>query len=447
MRSLRGFVPPFPLVPAVLSAFAVLTVTVRSSAEPAQMTLPEALKLAESAAPSLQISKLRAERALAEEAVAKLPRYPRVFGSLAGSALALRDTLPPLRSVPFVFYSQSAEARANLRWTLLDFGRTSSSVEAAEERSEEARQAVETERASTTEMAASLFLQIVHDDRLVEARKISLKNRQRYAIFAKALVERGIKSGIDDLRARVAVESAKTELLRAESKAQEDRVRLGALLGVPTARLQNLAKIAIPSPTDLEAPEKAAAVALSTRSEIKGAEADVRARDALVGAARAAYLPTVSLSLDGAYRQSNFDVIDGLIPRAEASGGVVVSFPIVDPHVWTNVRVAEVDAALSRGQLTRVKQSVGVEAQYAAIELQSARAILSRAKEQASAAEGALLVIEARYQSGVSNPLELVDAETNDTDAREGVASAQLKVDLAALSLLMATSRDAALRK
>jgi multidrug efflux system outer membrane protein len=349
--------------------------------------------------------------------------------------------------VPFVFYAQSAEARANLRWTLLDFGKTSSSVEAAVERSEEARQALETERANTSETAASLFLQIIHDDRLVDARKTSLKNRQRYAIFAKALVERGIKSGIDDLRARVAVESAKTELLRAESKALEDRVRLGALLGVPLARLQNLVKVAIPSPTDLESPEKAAAVALATRSEVKGAEADVRARDALVGAARAQYLPTVSLSLDAAYKQSNFDVVDGLVPRLEGTGGVVLSFPIVDPHVWTNVRVAELDAALSRGQLARVKQSIGVEAQAAAIELQSARALLSRAKEQAAAAEGALLVIEARYQSGVSNPLELVDAETNDTDAREGVAAAQLKVDLAALSLAMATNRDAPLRK
>jgi outer membrane protein TolC len=52
-----------------------------------------------------------------------------------------------------------------------------------------------------------------------------------------------------------------------------------------------------------------------------------------------------------------------------------------------------------------------------------------------------LTVVQARYVQGLSDPLELIDAENSDADARVAVVNAELAHALAEVRLIVATGR------
>jgi outer membrane protein TolC len=415
-------------------------VTSTAHADPPALTLSEAIRIAHAASPDLTVAQLRVEQLEMEESVARTGYYPQLNGSLTAIASGVKDTLPPVRQVPFTYYLAQGEARATLHWTLADFGKTASAVNQAISRTEAERLSALASKADVARATATLFFQVLFDEQLVESRKVSLKNRSRFAAFAKALVERGVKAGLDDVRARLNVEVAKHELLRVESRVKSDRVRLAALLGMDSGKVGPLVKPNLPA-LEGEDPARSSALAVKNRPEIQALAAETTARERHLEGSKAAYWPNLSLQVSGAYGQKQFDFLPAPVPKSEGAVFLTLSFPILEPHIWRTIRVSEASIAVSRAREAKVRRDVTTEAQTAVIELQSARALVARAKELSTSAEGALTVTEARYQAGLSTPLELVDAESTDIDAREAVASAELKVEMATLELLVATSR------
>jgi outer membrane protein TolC len=68
-----------------------------------------------------------------------------------------------------------------------------------------------------------------------------------------------------------------------------------------------------------------------------------------------------------------------------------------------------------------------------------ARLTLDQARELASQATANLQQARGRYESGVANILELIDAQTADATARIGVVRARFQLQLAEVRLLSAT--------
>jgi multidrug efflux system outer membrane protein len=411
------------------------------------MTLGQALKFAATASPDIQLEQAHIAQTEMFEDLAKADYYPHLSGSLTASGVGLRDVFA-LREphYSYTYYSGIGTAEADLNWTLTDFGRTSSHVAAASRAIVNAQQTEQATRGQVAKATAAAFLIAVNDDEVLESRKTSLKNRERFALFAKALVEKGVKAGIDEVRARLNVEAAKHELARVESKAKEDRARLAILLGMEPSKLGPLAKATLPA-LENEDPTRAAQMAIKTRPEVQAAATDVEVREKNVEAAKAGYLPVLNFGLSGSFSLKRYDAFDDILPARNASAVLSLSFPILDPHVWHGVHRAEADAAFGRAREAKVKRDVTTESEIAVIQLQSARSVMARAKELATIAEGVLAVIEARYQAGISNPLELVDAEAADIEAKDALLQAQLRIDLATVDVLVATNRWTQLQK
>jgi len=425
---------------------ALLAGSAAHAQDEATLSLADAIHLAHASSPDLRAAAARTARADAEHDAAIAGYLPRVSATVSGTGAYLRDTLPPIREPftlePYTIRSGAGEGRAELRWTVWDFGRTSSAAHAAVARREAGEHDEAAAKATLTKNVARFFFQVVFDEDVVASKKSSLDKRARHAAIAKALVERGVRTPLDEVRARLSLEAARHDLALAEAHLASDRARLAGTLGVETLGRLARAKLSV---TD-GSPRAAAKHAESDRPEVASASAEVRARDEAVDAARAQYLPSIGLTVGASYRLTRYlDVGRDMIPRNDVSGALVVSIPIFDAHTIATVATAQADLAASRARQEKVRRDVRTEAEVATIELRSGRELLARAKELSASAHATLTVMEARYQSGLATPLELVDAESSDVDAREAVLAAELRLAVAMVETAVATGRSAML--
>ncbi|MBX3185716.1 MAG: TolC family protein [Labilithrix sp.] len=436
-----------PTVPFALAALLALGSVERVARAQGTLTLGEAIGMAHAASPDLRAAVAEIDRADAEHDKAISAYLPRLSASVSGGGQIVRDTLPPIRAPftlePYDLRAGSADGRADLRWTLWDFGKTSGAAGAAARTRDARAHGASAAKAEVTRAAATLFLTVIYDAQLVDSKKISLRHRARHAALAKALVDKGVRAPIDEARARLHLEAARQDVAAAEGRLLVDRAKLAEVLGVDPDALGVPAKPVLPSMD--EAPRAAAARAERSRPEIAAAAASVLAGEETLDAARAQYLPSLSLSGTGSYRLTRYDVEPNAVPRAEVSGQLTITVPIFDAHTPAAVAEARASLAATEAKETLLRRRAKTEAAVAALELRTARALDARARDLATSTQAALGVVEARYQSGLASPLELVDAETSDLDARDALFAAEYRRQVATVDLAIATGRAALL--
>ncbi|MBX3187578.1 MAG: TolC family protein [Labilithrix sp.] len=406
------------------------------------ISLRDAVKMAVKASPDEQAAAARVARADAEEDIAVAGWLPRAEVGVRGGASAERGTFL-FRQDHFVINSAHGEARAGLRWTVFDFGRTSNAASAAEATHASAKHGLEATRIGVARQAASAYVTVLADEQLVGSKKIAVKHRTRFAAIAKGLVAQGVRPALDEQRAKVNLEAARHDLAIAEARLAIDRARLAVMLGLEPSRLPPLAQVTLPGAEDDAA--RATAVGEKSRPEVAQANTEVEASDRRVDAARAGWLPRVDVDVNGSYRLTRFDFADGMIPRAEATGVVAITVPLFDATIPARVDAARADLAAAQAREERVRRQVRLEAYEAAVSLKAARTLKVRARELSSSAQQALALIDARYASGLATSIELVDAEQADLDAREALIGAELRVQLATVDLFAATGRTSEL--
>lgn len=402
------------------------------------LTMREIVGMAIRTSPDAQAAATRIARAEAEGDLATSRYLPTIEARVQGGGTAVQDALF-LRREHYTLTTTQAEGRVDLRWTLWDFGRTSSSVAAAEALRSAAEHGTDATKALVAQRAAQLYVTLAYDQSLVESKKIAVKHRVRFAAIAKALADRGVRPAIDEARARVALEAARHDLTIAEARLAIDRARLATLAGIDPSELERVARPLLPAVEDDVA--KATDLGERARPEVAAASAEVEASDRRVDAQRAGWLPRVGIDVAGSYRLSRRDFDDATVPRREGIAMLTITVPVFDAAVGAAVDVAKADLAAAHAREERARRQARLDAIESAVSLKAAKAALARAKELENVAQAALALIEARYASGLATPFELVDAETSDVDARETLLAAELRLQLATVDVLVATGR------
>jgi outer membrane protein TolC len=406
------------------------------------LTLREVVALATKSNPDAIAAQARIDRAEADGSLATARYLPSVDAKVIGGANAVQDTLI-FRNDHYTMSTTHAEGRVDLRWTLYDFGRTSNAVAAAGASTESAEHSSKATKATIAQRAAQLYVTVAFDQNIVASKRTAVKHRTRFAAIARALVDKGVRPAIDETRANVLLQAARHDLTMAEARLQIDRARLAMVAGVEVSQVERVAAPLLPSVDDdlgkaVERSERA-------RPDVAAAVSDVEASDHRVDSARAGWLPRIGVDAGASYRFTRRDFDDLTVPRREAIAMVTVTVPIFEPTVGAQVDAARADLAVAHAREERTRRQAKLEATEATLGLKAAKAALARAKDLESAASSALTVIEARYASGLATPLELVDAETQDNDARETLMAAELRLHLATVDVLVSTGRAKAL--
>jgi len=263
----------------------------------------------------------------------------------------------------------------------------------------------------------------------------ALSSWQRHETDAARLVEQGAAPKLALMKARTDRIRAEQDVLRTRNAYAAARLALAtALVRDPDFEVER------PAPPAPVAAEQAAleASALTARPEVRAA----RSAAALAGGQRleawSKALPTVGVS--GTWRHASITGFTG-----EHEGWAVVlglQWSLFDGGrreadiAEASHRSAEAEAVLS---LTANKARDDVR--RAALDVDSARASLVKAEEQAAVAREAMEQAEKAHAAGAATTLEVADATTASANADLGLVAAGLEADLAQLRLARAAGR------
>jgi multidrug efflux system outer membrane protein len=294
----------------------------------------------------------------------------------------------------------------------LDFwGRVRNLSEAARSRFLATVQAQRSFRLSLIRDVASTYLFSLEAAERIRLAEATVASRQEGLRIAKVRFDAGITSALDYRQAESLLTQAEAELAGLRlAKAQSDNA-LAALVGAPvTGALPDalpLDRQVNPVPLVAGLPSEL----LVTRPDIIAAEEQLRAAEANVGAARAAYLPSISLTGSFGYASSELDNLvgkDGLT----WSFGPAINLPIFDTgRRRANVRVMRARQTIAIASYERTIQTAFREVADAL----AARRYLAEqvaAQERGTVAQREIAALAlTRYNEGVVGYIEVLDAE------------------------------------
>lgn len=402
-----------------------LTAAFAQEARVMPLTLEQAvdLALAPTGALRLQLAHELITQAEAQRGQARAALLPGADGAYTFrsftnnlEAFGVRLEIPglPFRPPNFVGPIETSDWRAQFQWNALDlsawtrYRAAGSRLRAAtlEEQAARNRAAAETVRAYTALQRAG---------QMVETARANVALAERLLRLAKSRKAAGAGTGIEITRAGVQLANERARLAVAGQERNAAELQLLRAMNLPlVTRVELLDELRY---LPVEPPDPAAILeaARAARPELQAQRERRRAAGLSLNAARWERLP--SLQAFGDYGVIGTSFGSGLPTRAV---GVRVNLPVFDGG-RRDARRAEA-ASLARQEELRtreVEQQVELEVRTATDALVSAEAQVRTALEALALAEQELAHAERRYEAGVAPALEVADAQTRVSRARE----------------------------
>ncbi|WP_228275255.1 efflux transporter outer membrane subunit [Stakelama tenebrarum] len=345
------------------------------------------------------------------------PLYPQLDAVGSGQRGQSIFTLPGVGTQPIDVRQVSAQLSAG--WEIDFWGRLRNLRDAAASRflaSEESRRAVAT--GIIAQVANGYLLEREYAERVALARQ-AIANRTDALRIMRRRHEVGAGTRLDVARARILLAQAEQALQALEQDRAINRNALALLVGggpidfdaEPDAVA--IAPVALPTglPSDL----------LVNRPDVIAAEYQLRAANADIGAARAAFFPNIRLT--GAYGLISDD-LDGLFSDGIEGWSFApqITLPIFHGgQLRGNLGVAHArrDEAVARYEQTvqqafRDVSDALVRRRQIGLQLDTARALVDAQRERARLAQ-------LRFDNGRSSYLEVLDAERELFDAEQAL--------------------------
>ncbi len=259
---------------------------------------------------------------------------------------------------------------------------------------------------------ANAYLQLLANQKLLSLTRKTLKAQQNtYNILSKSL-EKGAATLQDVARASTAVRLAEVNLHQYSRLVTQDKNALFLLMGIPQSSMFlpeiTLDDIKIKNNLDSGLPSKV----LLARPDIRQAEFELRSRNADIGAARAAFFPSISLT--GSYGFASRD-LDDLF--SSGAGGAWSFLPRVNLPIFNwgrnqaNLDIAEIRKEKAINNYEKVIQ---IAFREVSDELAARETLDKQLEAQRLLVSGAQTVYdlsEARYNSGIDSFLSVLDAQ------------------------------------
>lgn len=266
----------------------------------------------------------------------------------------------------------------------------------------------------------------------------TVESRERSLFIAQERFKAGIDPKLPSLQSAAALENARLAVLRAQSSILTSRNALQFLLGapvptelIPAPAVSNITNHEVFSaglPSEL----------LRYRPDVLQAEYDLKAAGANIAVARAAYFPTISLASSVGVRSDGLsDLFDS--DAVGWSFGPNISVPIFDAgRLDANYDVAKVEREQTLASYERSIQTAFREVS----DVLATRATLG---EQLAAQyrlqdnfDQTYEIADARFKAGISNYLDVLDAQRSLFDTQQGILDLELQKIISQIELYQA---------
>ncbi|MBJ7408743.1 MAG: TolC family outer membrane protein [Phenylobacterium sp.] len=380
------------------------------------LSLPEAIALAKRNNPALAQSRAQAEGADARLAQARAARLP----SLTLSADAGEGTT----DLGGFFGFRSADvsprgAALEVRQPLFTGGGATAAITRAREAREAALAQVAGDRALLAAQAAEAYVAVLSAGEILRLNEAHVRQTGEIARQAELRFRGGEVPRTDVAQALARQAGARADLARASGDVARSRARFLSVVGAPPEGLEPL-----PSPPATPASlDEALARAERTSPLLLAAAAASRAADAGVRYAQAERLPNVALAATASTTRDRFfpgyradDLTIGIQGRWTLFAGGAI-----------NGRVDEARAGArgARAALDTTRAQVREAVIGAWEEVETLRAVMGAAADQATAAASALDSVRNEVRVGQKPALDLLDAEREALAAQSALVAAR----------------------
>jgi outer membrane protein TolC len=236
------------------------------------------------------------------------------------------------------------------------------------------------------------------------------------------------------LRAQVELQTREQQVIVARNDYAKQKLQLGRVIGLPTGQEFSLSDKALYEPMERWSLQQALDRAYATRPDYQGTKAAVRAAELARRAAAAEYWP--SLGFDGDYG------VVGVTPgnsHGVFDARVALRVPIFQGNrVHGDVLAAQAVLDQSRAQLENLRGQIDYDVRAAFLDLQAAGERVGVAKSNVDLASQTLAQAQDRFKAGITNNIEVVQAQDALAAANESYIASLYAYDLAKISLARA---------
>jgi outer membrane protein TolC len=281
------------------------------------------------------------------------------------------------------------------------------------------------------------YLQAIAGAARVETAQAQVETAK--ALYDKAVAQQqaGVSPAIDTLRAQVEYQTREQQLIAATSDFAKQKISVARVIGFAPGQEFELADKAPYQAFPIPDVETSLQRAYSFRSDYKAAHDRLVAAQLERSAATAGYFPTIDVA-------ANFDEIgitpSGILPTYFVAG--TLNIPIFQGgKVHADVLKAEASLRQAEAQLADVRALIDQDIRNALLDLKSSADQVEVAESSVNLAEQALTQSRDRFSAGVTDNLEVVQAQEAVASAHENLISSLYMHNLAKVSFARALGR------
>ncbi len=370
----------------------------------------------------LRVSVLNVEAARAQYGITRAQLFPTLDAAASGT----RQSLPTDLSTSGQRYSSVYSVGLSASWEIDFWGRIRSLKDQALAQYLATAQARKAAEISLVSQVADQYLALRADDELLQVTRHTLDTAQASYQLTQLQFQNGIGSELDLRQAQTVVETAQANL-QAQTRAREQAENALVLLvgeplpddlpaGLPFDAQGLLADVPAGLPSDL----------LTRRPDIMQAEEELLAANANIGAARAAFFPTISLTGFGGTESST---LGGLFKAGSAAWTFApqITLPIFEGGAnIANLDLAHIEKRIQIANYEKAIQSAFHEVADGLAARSTYDGQIAALERGTFANQRRLDLSQLRYRTGVDSYLAVLTAQTDLYAVQQSLIAARL---------------------
>lgn len=279
------------------------------------------------------------------------------------------------------------------------------------------------------------YLQAIADAARIETAQAQVNSAQALYDQADEQVKAGTSPAIDALRAQVELKTRQQQLIQAKNNFGIQKLTLARVIGLSPGQQYELTDESPYAPLEGITVEEAEQKAYESRSDYQAALAQVKAAEYSRRAATAENYPSLSFNGDVGVAGSSMNLHTSGVFDVRGT----LSIPIfAGGKIHGDVLQSEAQLRQSRERLENLRAQVDSDVRTALLNLESSAELVAVARDNIDLAEQTLTQSRDRFTAGVTDTVEVVQAEEQVASAHENYISSLYDYNYAKISLARA---------
>jgi len=368
----------------------------------------------------LRVAALNVEKARALYRIQRAELLPRLETGVTAS----KQRVMISGSTGLVTLQQFGVNLGITSWELDFFGRIRSLKDKALEEYFATDQARKSAQILLVSEVANAYLTLASDRENLRLAQSTLESQQAAYKVIERRVEVGFAHELDLRQVQTRVDSARVDVARYTSQVAQDENALNLLAGSPVPADLMPQELSAIKPLPDVSPGMSSDVLLR-RPDILQAENLLKAANANIGAARAAFFPRIALT-------TAFGSASGQLSGLFAPGSAVWSYapqlvlPVFDARTWSALKATKVDREVAVAQYEKAIQGAFREVADALAQRGTLGDQLAAQQSLLEATAKTYKLSNARYEKGIDIYLNVLDAQRSLYSAQQGLIAIRL---------------------